>query len=133
MPAPLSVSLTLPYPPSTNRYYRNVGGHMVLSAEGRAYKKAVADAALVAGVRTPFDGSVGVAVSVYRPQKSGDLDGRLKGLLDSLQGALYLNDSQVVEIHAYRYDDRANPRAVVCVTAVPRPAEVAAAAKGETR
>ena len=33
--------LTLPWPPSVNRYYRNVSGVTKISAEGRAYRAAV--------------------------------------------------------------------------------------------
>jgi Holliday junction resolvase RusA-like endonuclease len=35
--------------------------------------------------------------------------------LDALQGSLYLNDSQIVALHLYRYDDKANPRIEVSV------------------
>ena len=45
-----------------------------------------------------------------RPQRSGDLDNRLKCLLDSLNGIAWSDDGQIVEIHAYRHDDKKNPR-----------------------
>ena len=31
-------------------------------------------------------------------------------MLDALNGIVYLDDSQVVEIHAFREDDKENPR-----------------------
>ena len=55
-------------------------------------------------------GPIAVDISVYRPQRRGDLDNVLKALLDSLNGVLWVDDDQVVELHAYRYDDPYNPR-----------------------
>ena len=34
----------------------------------------------------------------------------MKVLLDSLTGVIWEDDSQIVEIHAYRYEDKNNPR-----------------------
>jgi Holliday junction resolvase RusA-like endonuclease len=63
------------------------------------------------------DGQVAVTLRVYRPRKSGDLDGRIKIVLDALQGVAYRDDSQVVALHAYRFDDKARPRVEVEVAA----------------
>jgi hypothetical protein len=77
-------------------------------------------AAAIAGTRmpTPLTGEVAVTVHIYRPRKTGDLDNRLKALLDSLTGCIWRDDKQVVEMHVYRRDDRDNPRAVVTVREV---------------
>lgn len=109
--------IELPYPPSANVYWRmvqpkNGRARMVVSAEARAYKATVRTALLKAGVR-PLDGAVTLTVRLYRPQKSGDLDNRLKVLGDSLNGLAWHDDEQVVEIHAYRLDDKARPRVEV--------------------
>ncbi len=101
--------LTLPYPPSTNRYWRIFRGHAVRSAEATAYKRAVSAVCIQAGVDL-LSGPVALEVRLYRPRKSGDLDNRLKVLLDALQGHLYADDAQVVELHAFRQDDKAAPR-----------------------
>jgi Holliday junction resolvase RusA-like endonuclease len=90
---------------------------MVLSAEARKYKADVAKI-VTAG---PIIGPVMLKLAFYRPRKSGDLDGRLKVLLDALQGVLYLDDKQVEEIHAYRFDDKKNPRAEVECLALDSP------------
>jgi crossover junction endodeoxyribonuclease RusA len=103
------VKLTLPYPPSANRYWRNYGGVTVLSAEARAYKGEAALLAKVAGTEE-FTGPVVLIVDIYRPQRAGDLDNRLKLLLDALEVVAYRDDAQVVEIHARRFDDKKNPR-----------------------
>lgn len=103
-------SLILPYPPSANRYWRNARGRMVVSSEARRYKRDVAS--LVSPINVAFVSKLLVAVKMvlYRPRRSGDLDNRLKVVLDSLNGIAYEDDKQVVEIHAYRHDDKENPR-----------------------
>lgn len=103
-----------PLPPSANRYWRYYRGRMVVSDEAAAYKRTVAMLARCDGV-TKLTGPVCVTVAVYRARKSGDLDNRLKVLLDALQGVFYGNDSQVRELHASLHDDRHDPRVEVSV------------------
>lgn len=107
--------LTLPFPPSGNRYFRNVNGRMVRSREANDYKAQVGWLCNAAGVQ-PLTGDVCVSVDVYRPRKAGDLDNALKCLLDSLQGWAYLDDKQIVEIHAMRHEGKDDPRVEVVVT-----------------
>lgn len=107
--------LSLPYPPSANRYWRIVNGRAVLSAEARQYKRTVALLAKTQKCGKPYDGPVSLTVSIYRPQKRGDLSNRLKVLEDALQGVAIEDDDQVVEIHMRRLDDESNPRAVVTI------------------
>lgn len=112
------MTVTLPYPPSTNNLYANVRGRRVLSREGRAYKHAAATLALAAGLR-PVDCLVSVTIDLYRPAKRGDIDNSLKSVFDSLTGVAWIDDSQVCEVHARRHDtDKANPRAVVTIVPV---------------
>jgi len=107
------MTYTLPEPPSSNRYWRVFKGIPVMSSEARAYKKKVA--VLLHGKCKPAKGEVSLTLAWYRSRKSGDLDNRAKVALDALQGSLYLNDSQIVALHLYRYDDKANPRIEVSV------------------
>lgn len=114
-----SVSLVLPYPPSANRYWRNVNGRMVKSEEARRYQTKAGWIAKASG----FDctsGDVAVTLRVYRPQRRGDLDNSVKVLLDSLKGIIYEDDNQVAVIHAERYDDKNNPRVDVLVEEIRR-------------
>jgi crossover junction endodeoxyribonuclease RusA len=112
------MTIELPLPPSANRYWRNFQGRTVKSQEARNYQAQVGWLAKVAGLSEPLDGDISVSLRVYRQQRRGDLDNRIKVILDSLQGIAYEDDNQVVELHAYRYDDKENPRVVVQVEAL---------------
>ncbi len=91
---------------------------MVVSAEAKAFKTQAGWIAKSSGAQMLF-GSVSFLVDIYRPAKRGDLDNTLKVTIDSLQGIIYENDSQIVEIHARLFDDKKNPRAVVTVRSLP--------------
>jgi crossover junction endodeoxyribonuclease RusA len=104
------IKITLPFPPSVNTLYATYKGRRILSKEGRQFKKTVE---LLVGKTTPTTNEVAVTVEIYRPRRTSDLDNRLKGLLDSMTGLFYVDDKQIVEIHAYRYEDKGNPRAEV--------------------
>jgi crossover junction endodeoxyribonuclease RusA len=106
------MKLTLPFPPSANRYWRSCRGIVFLSGEAKKYKATLLEDKALAQVK-PLDGRVAISLDYYRPRKSGDLDNRLKQILDCLQGVAYLNDSQIVEIHARQFDDKTNPRVEV--------------------
>ncbi len=108
--------ITLPVPPSLNRYYRTFRGRILMSAEGRTYKTLAAGLALQQGAK-PIAGPIRVSVWVYRPAKRGDIDNFSKCLLDSLAGGVcYENDAQIIELHLYRGDDKLRPRVEVEVS-----------------
>lgn len=111
------MKLTLPVPPSANRYWRLAKGRMIVSEEARKYKEDAAWLAKSAGAEM-ITGNVAVTLRVYRAVKRGDTDNFLKVTLDSLQGVLYRNDNQIVRIVAERYDDKRNPRVEVEVMEV---------------
>lgn len=104
------VKLELPEPPSANRYWRMARGRLYASSEAKAYKAEVVARAIRAGYRTatdlPFPKGISIVVRVewHRSRRAGDLDNRLKIVMDALNGVLWADDMQVVEIHAYRYD-----------------------------
>lgn len=117
------LKFTIPYPPSLNVYWRNFRGRMVLSSEAKKFKAKVRelfeeDDNLTGqdnALSLPTRSAVGLKIDVYRPRKSGDLDNTLKAILDSLNGNLYEDDRQVIEIHAHRHDDKDNPRVEIGV------------------
>ena len=108
----VSQSIILPLPPSANLYWRHGNGRTYVSEDARAYKGGVWLQAQHAGLR-PFDGDIAVYVHVYRARKAGDLDNANKVLLDALCGIAYHDDAQIVELHSWRHDDKANPRVEV--------------------
>lgn len=109
------ITLLLPYPPTSNHMYTRARGHLALTPEALAFRHAVRMIALVQEGVTPISGPVAVFLDVYRPRKRGDLDNILKATLDSLNGIAYVDDDQVQEIHAVRYDDKRAPRVEVSV------------------
>jgi len=108
--------LTLPVPPSSNRWWRKWRGRMVKSTEAREYQENAATLAIMQ--RIPLiekPQEVTVTIRWYREALRGDLDKRYSIMLDALQGVAFENDSQIGEIHAYRELDRTNPRVEVVV------------------
>lgn len=105
-------SFILPVPPSANRYWRIFHNRIVVTDEARAYKQEV-----FYRLREcePLRGDVAVNFTVFRPAKRGDLDNYTKIMFDALNGVVWLDDMQVVEIHSFREDDVKNPRVNVLV------------------
>lgn len=99
--------ILLPYPPGTNRLWRNARGRMIPSSEALAWKREAAWRAQAAGVR-PLSGPVAVEL-VLHPRLTAkgrasrtrlDLDAPIKPLLDALNGVAYADDKQVTQIRA---------------------------------
>lgn len=110
--------LTLPFPPSANRYWRKFQNRMVPSAEATAYKEQVGWLCAAAGIQ-PFTGNVCVSLDFHRPAKRGDLDNLLKVVFDSLNGWAYVDDKQIVEIHAMRHEGKDDPRVEISIQEIP--------------
>ena len=106
-------TFTLPVPPSANRYWRVWNNRIVVTDEARAYKDEIA---LLLRSCIPLEGDVSVNFTVFRPAHRGDLDNYNKIMFDALQGLVYYNDNQIVEIHSYRKDDKVNPRVEILIS-----------------
>lgn len=122
--------LVLPLPPLANRYWRievrqrtNGNGfktyypHVYRTDEASNYIHRTGKYAIANGV-FPTLKPVKVEIDIYRARRSGDTDGFCKVLLDALQGCAYEDDKQVIELHARRFDDKANPRVEVTVSEI---------------
>jgi crossover junction endodeoxyribonuclease RusA len=136
-----TITLTLPYPISANRYWRPVpiGKHITIvpTKEAKQYRKDVAALCIAAGV-TLITGRVKVDILLYphrpldwktRQRKLGaswddtvqciDLDNARKVLYDSLKGVAMEDDKWVREETGKRMEPDALPaRVVVTVTAI---------------
>jgi len=93
------ISLILPWPPSVNRIWRSVGGRVLLSADGRAYRQAVAVAVVEQhGAGDPLTGRLSMAIEAYPPdRRRRDVDNMAKAILDAIEhaGSVYKNDAQI--------------------------------------
>jgi crossover junction endodeoxyribonuclease RusA len=93
------IDLCLPWPPSVNRIWRSVGGRVLLSADGRAYRQAVAVAVLEQhGAGDPLTGRLSMTIRAYPPdRRRRDVDNMAKAILDAIEhaGSVYVNDSQI--------------------------------------
>jgi len=99
----------LPVPPASNRYWRRAGTRLYKGEEARTYQ-ADLTARLTKLKRKPYRPPVTVDVTLiwYRGRKQGDLDGRVKVILDAMQAegkyGIYENDNQVRRLVAELID-----------------------------
>ena len=95
-----SITISLPWPPTVNTYWRRHGHVIHLSNRGRRYGEAVK--AIVRqelpNVRLPDE--VGVLIELWPPdRRKWDVDNRAKAVLDALTKAkLWRDDSQVRDL-----------------------------------
>ncbi len=116
------LTLTLPYPPTVNTYWRMGRGRIHISAKGRAYREDVKGAVMI-GLVTSKEavdfrlGNLSARIDVYPPdRRRRDLDNVLKAIFDSLGGGhagVFEDDNQIKEIHATMHDyDKLQPAEV---------------------
>lgn len=107
--------LTLPWPPSVNRYWRHVfrgptAGRIYIAAEGKAFRTHVAWVARQAKApQIDAKALVRVNIVAYPPdRRSRDLDNLQKATLDALTYAkVWHDDSQVDDLRICRARDDA--------------------------
>lgn len=97
------IELVMPWPPSVNKYWRTFQGRMIISAEGRSYRKAVADQVLIQSGAKHYTGKLCVEIEAYRPDnRRRDLDNLLKAVLDGCTHAsVWEDDSNIVDLRIY--------------------------------
>ena len=91
------LEFTVPWPPSINHYWRHVGNKVLISKEGRDYRKKVAAVVASLGVEQ-LEGAVALKLRYFFPDwRRRDLDNLDKALLDAIGSAgLWQDDSFVV-------------------------------------
>ena len=107
---------TLPWPPSVNHYWRHVDNKVLISSEGRSYRKRVREQFWVDS-RPTFLGRLSVRLVFCSPdRRKRDLDNLCKSLLDALQAVgFYDDDSQIDELTLVRGGVDASGRGFVLV------------------
>lgn len=134
-----SITLTLPYPLSVNRYWMPVKmkQHLAIlpTKEGKAYRADATARCIAQGVRKPIAGRVHIDVKLYpaRPQdwqkrmrqegptwddsvRCIDIDNANKVLLDVLKGVAIDDDKWVRRLTAERMEPDGEARVVVTIT-----------------
>jgi crossover junction endodeoxyribonuclease RusA len=102
MKNPESFTVTLPWPPSTNRIWRNVvtGGkpRTLLSEDGRRYRSDVGTQCMISRINAKqLSGRLEVSMIAYPPDnRSRDIDNLIKACLDAMTHAgVWVDDSQI--------------------------------------
>jgi Holliday junction resolvase RusA-like endonuclease len=109
-------TLHLPIPPSVNAIYRRGMTSVYKTQAAKDYADEVWVASYAAGIQAPSNHPVVLVIHFYPANPRFDLDNILKVLLDSLEGQVYTNDNQVMQIHATKHPaDKSNPRVEVTI------------------
>ena len=104
----MKLEFELELPPTTNHMYGMSGHRKFLTREAKQwtsdsqwlYKTSFKEDVIEEPVRL---------IANFYLKRDRDVD-NLKLVLDSLQGMIIKNDSQVVELHIYKHKDKDNPR-----------------------
>lgn len=109
----MTIALSIPFPPSVNRIWRQFQGRTIMSREGRAYRAEVVAAIYAARVQGLGRQKLRLTVAAHMPDdRRRDLDNLLKAANDAMQAArLFEDDAQITDLRIYRAGlDRQNPR-----------------------
>lgn len=105
------MTLIMPLPVPVNKAYLHSLGRVILSPEARAYKNRAQWEALAQYREAPLRGELSVVIHFYA--RKGDIDGRIKLLLDSLNGIAWGDDRQILQLQVWQHLDPREPRAEV--------------------
>lgn len=110
-------TITLPFPPSVNNYWRTFRGRMIVSARGRAYRQAVAAACYQTGMPKQMTGRLAVTIDAYPPdRRRRDISNLEKAIGDSLEAVgVFADDEQIDDLRITRRDVEPPGRVVVTI------------------
>lgn len=92
----MTITLTLPYPPSVNQTWRRAGKTIHLSAKAKEFRKRVAHVVAQTAPGIVFEGELAICIDAYPPNALCDVDNLQKATLDALAHAkVFANDRQV--------------------------------------
>lgn len=118
------ITLTLPFPPTVNTYWRHVpmrgGVRSLISKRGREYRTAVAEQVVVQRASHALSGRLSVEVVAHPPdRRKRDIDNLSKSLLDALGAAgVYGDDGQIDRLVLTRGDVERGGRVAVTISEV---------------
>ena len=91
-----------------------VNGHQTSSKKWKDTKRALALETRLQVNFEPLSETLAVNLMFYfGDNRKRDIDAYIKIVLDSMEGVVYENDSQIVEMHVFKEVDKENPRTVV--------------------
>lgn len=121
------IKLTLPYPPSANRYWRHGMTRTrppkpvtYLSDEAKAYRQEVAIICRSAGIN-PLIGTFAYSAVVYVKMWTRDMGNCEKVTMDALRGLAFGDDQDNVESHWLKEPSDKSPRVEIEIWEVPDP------------
>lgn len=100
---------------------RVVNGHAYTPARTKAWEREIATAYRAQGGPL-FTGPVAVYVWCYRgDRRRVDCDNLLKCCMDALNDVAWRDDTQIVELHAWKGSDPGNPRLEIEIQTIAEP------------
>ena len=97
--------IELPVPPPVNQKYGVFKGRMLLQSDYRNYLKKARVLVQLSKLR-PIEGDCEVEIIWFRTKTRGDIDNRVKPILDCLEGVAFKNDKQVAKLIVERRKGR---------------------------
>ncbi len=102
------ITINLPWPPSSNHYWRRNGARYFISSEGQQYRRTTNIECIPYRHYFTDADRIKISVEAYPPDKrKRDLDNLFKSILDSLQfAAVFKDDSKIDDLSIKRMPNR---------------------------
>lgn len=111
----MKFEITIPKLPETdNHTYLQRGKMRFMTKEAKAWKEMAQILYKQSWKKEPMKGELLSDVVLY-VKRDRDVHGSGKNLMDSMQGIIYDNDSQLTHVSFHKIKDKENPRVVIRV------------------